>query len=408
LSGHKRFPEAFPYNDDEEKDNLFGSYRPFGGASTKEAAADLPTLVSFKAFDQPDGRTRWVLTSSGGFEDRDGEVVSTDFLRSCVAVADRSKERGPLLIFHVPGAKIGTCDYQAVVGEPGFLLESGLFDDSEAGRRAASYYKAHAKETGASIKFLYANLSQDGVYAPPGVILERSLMRRERAAFPWSGLQLSEVNEMAKISREKRDELEAVLGEELAVSILDQLDANAEALKQAGVRAKAATPEDGDEDEMDDETTEAAATPEVEAEVPVPEDEDEDEMEKAAKAAPPVEGGEYELVLTEDALNAVAEKAASAISAQLDQLAGQLRAALDDVKTLRTVVEKNAQDVEALKQTDEAKVAEKVANLPRATVRRLQAGEYRATQSKEAEEAKAGDDPMADDFLARLKRTVHE
>lgn len=220
---------------------------------------------------------------------------------------------------------------------------------------------------------------------------------------------------MAKISQEKREELEAVLGADLAVTILDQLDANAEMLKQAGVRAKAsAKPEDG-EDEEEEETTEAATTPEDEeapAKEVVPADEEDDEededMEKAAKT-PSLDGGEYELVLTEDALNAVAEKAAGAISAQLEQYSRQLQAALDDVKTLRTVVEKNAQDVQALKQSDEAKVAEKVANLPRATVRRLQAGEeYRATQSKEAEEAKAGDDPMADDYVARLKRFVHE
>ncbi len=376
----------------------------------EEKAADLPTLVSFKAFDQPDGKTRWVLISSGGFEDRDKEVVSTEFLRSAVAVADKSRQRGPLLIFHIPGAKIGECDYQAVVGEPGFLLESGTFDDTPAGRRAASYYKAHAKETGASIKFLYANRSPDGVYTPPGAILERSLMRRERAAFPWSALQLSEVSKMAKISQEKREELETVLGIDLAVTILDQLDSNAEMLKQAGVRAKAsAKPEDGEDE--DEETTEAA-TPDDEAPVdevvPADEEDDEEDMEKAAKA-PSLDGGEYELVLTEDALNAVAEKAAGAIQGQLDQIAAALKAALDDVKSLRTVVEKNAQDVQAMKQSDEAKVAEKVANLPRATVRRLQAGdEYRATKSKEAVEAKAGDDPMADDWLARLKRVVHE
>jgi hypothetical protein len=218
---------------------------------------------------------------------------------------------------------------------------------------------------------------------------------------------------MAQISREKREALTDVLGEEMAVNILNQLDENAEMLKQAGVRAKAsAKPEDGEDE--DEETTEAAIDPEDEeapAKKVVPADEEDDEeeedMEKAAK--PSLDGGEYELVLTEDALNAVAEKAAGAISGQLEQLSRQLQAALDDVKTLRTVVEKNAQDVQALKQTDEAKVAEKVANLPRATVRRLQAGEeYRATQSKEAEEAKAGDDPMGDDWLARLKRVVHE
>lgn len=367
-------------------------------ANVEEKAEDAeeagPTLVSFKAYDQPDGRTRWVLISSGGFEDRDGEVVSTAFLESAVKSADRTGDRGPLLIFHVPGSNIGTTDYQAVVGDPGFLLESGLFDDTEAGRRAAAYYKAHAKETGASIKFLYANRSPDGIYTPPGAILERSLMRRERAAFPWSALELSEVTKMAKISREKREELETVLGEELAVGILDQLDASAEALKQAGIRSKEAA-----------ETTNQAADPEPDPEgspiLPIPGGE-------AAKEATPQEGGEFELVLTPEALEAVAEKAAGVIAQQLAQLAAQLNSALDGLTKLRTAVEKNAQDVQELKRGDDAKIAEKVAHLPRATLRQIQAPElYRATQAKEAQEAPEGAGPLVDP-LGHLKRFVYD
>ena len=395
-------------------------------ANVEEKAEDAeeagPTLVSFKAYDQPDGRTRWVLISSGGFEDRDGEVVSTAFLESAVKSADRTGDRGPLLIFHVPGSNIGTTDYQAVVGDPGFLLESGLFDDTEAGRRAAAYYKAHAKETGASIKFLYANRSPDGIYTPPGAILERSLMRRERAAFPWSALELSEVTKMAKISQKKREELETVLGQELAVGILDQLDANAEALKQAGIRSKEAAEQtkEAADPELDPESdgppalpipggeaAKEAADPELDPEsdgppaLPIPGGE-------AAKEATPQEGGEFELVLTPEALEAVAEKAAGVIAQQLAQLAAQLNSALDGLTKLRTAVEKNAQDVQELKRGDDAKIAEKVAHLPRATLRQIQAPElYRATQAKEAQEAPEGAGPLVDP-LGHLKRFVYD
>jgi hypothetical protein len=132
-----------------------------------------PTFSELKVYDAPDGRKRWVLVSSGGFEDRDKEIVSTAYLESAVDYAERSKERGPLLIWHIPGSDVGTCDYQAIVGEPGMLLESGLFDATPRGERAAAYYRQKAADTGASIRFLWANRTADGVFLPPVMILER-------------------------------------------------------------------------------------------------------------------------------------------------------------------------------------------------------------------------------------------
>ena len=201
-----------------------------------------PVFTQFKALKQADGRTRWVMTSSGGFEDRDGEIVSTAFLESAVKAADHTGNRGPLLIFHVPGSDVGTCDTQAVIGEPGFLLESGLFAETEAGQRAAAYFTEHAKEYGGSIKFLYVNRTPDGVYLPPGLIMERSVLPANWAAFPWSAITLKEVSEMAKgLSAEKRAELERVLGPDLAEQIVAGLDEGGEALKALGVRWKEVT-----------------------------------------------------------------------------------------------------------------------------------------------------------------------
>lgn len=339
--------------------------------------------ASFKAYTQSDGRTRFELVSSGGFEDRDGEIVTTKFLESCVDLADRTKERGPLLIFHVPGSAIGTVDCQAVIGDPGFLFETGLFDDSPDGRAAADYYTEHAKETGVSIKFLYANRTSDGVYTPPGVILERSLMRRERAAFPWSALDLSEVNnDMAKMSREKREELRAVLGSQRVAEIEEQLQDSAEALKQAGVRAKAVA---------EREIPSAAGGP---------------SEAKAASAPESLAGAEsFELVLTPDALDSIAAKAAASVGARIAALESQLQATLNGLNELRTAVEKNAQNLIALQRGEEEKIAEKVAHLPRATVRRLQAADMYRPTSKEAVDgdASSGDD----DYLQRMKKIVH-
>ena len=213
---------------------------------------------------------------------------------------------------------------------------------------------------------------------------------------------------MAKMSQEKRDELEEVLGEDLAVQIIDQIDASAEALKQAGVRSKeAAAASNGASSPRASSPPDGADGAEQAADAPAaPPQADAGQVAKEALVAAANAGDELEFVLTPDAMKEMAKEAAALVSVQLSDLAAQLKATLDGLTGLRAAVEKNAQDVLLLQQADEAKIAEKVANLPRATVRRIQAPEiYRATQK----EATAPDEAEATgDFLSRLKHIVHD
>lgn len=322
----------------------------------------MPTFMTFK---QADGRTRWMKVTSGGFEDRDREIVSTAFLESAVEFADQVKERGPLLLFHVPGARVGECDFQAVVGEPGFLLESGLFDQTEDGEKAARWYEEHpACEM--SLSFLYARKSKK-VYEPPGVILERSILPPGRAAFSWSGIQIEELEEMSKqITQEKQAFLEEVLGSDRAAAIVAALGEGAEQLKAAGIRWKeAATEPPAGEDTPAESGTPAAP----------------EQMSKGA-AAPATPGGgaeggdpvPQEILLSDEAVQAIAEKAALPLADQLKKLADVEKAtndALGGLTDLRAVLQKLSADVEALKRADDAKIAEKVRDLPRATVKAI-------------------------------------
>lgn len=368
----------------------------------------VPVFSEFKAYKQDDGRVRFVLVSSGGFEDRDGEVVSTAFLESAVKEADRTGARGPLLIYHVPGSNIGTVDMQAVIGAPGILLETGTFDDTPDGRRAAEYYLGHAsKETGVSIKFLYANQTPDGVFLPPGLIIERSLLPKDKAAFPWSALDIAEVQTMAKLSQAKQTMLEEVLGRDRAVDIIAQIETSAEALKEAGVRFKELSAP-----AVDGATEEAASEPDQATEQ-TPTDGPAGEATKEADASAELALGQlenFELVLSPEAIDAVAEKAAGAVREQLTGLQAQIQAlqgALDGQSALRTVVEKLAQDMDALKRADDLKVAEKVAHLPKATVRAMQAPQlYRATQAKAAEDDESEAAGGGETYLDLIQKTV--
>jgi len=319
-------------------------------APREEWVQVIPTFTALKVMTTPDGRARWFAISSGGFEDRDREVVSTAFLESAVKAADESGDRGPLLVYHVPGARIGGCDFQAVVG--GFLLESGLFDDSEAGRRAAEHLREHAKEYGVSIKFLYRNRTEDGVYEPPGLILERSVLPRDAAAFPWSAFDLKETEASKMIDERKKEELVKLVGEDEAERILGELEENTEILKQVGVRFKEVQdvgPEESGADGQEEEEPEGGA-----AEV------------KESGATGDVDG--YEIVLSPESLQAIAKELACDISAAVEE---KTAATMKAVEALQAAVESLAETVDRLARAEDERIEEKVRDLPRATLRRI-------------------------------------
>jgi len=283
----------------------------------------------------------------------------------------------------VPGAEIGACDTQVVVGQPGFLVESGLFNDTPDGRKAAAYYQEHAKETGCSIRFLYARKTADGVYFPPGLIFERSLLPRERAAFPWSGITVEGVGDMSKsIKDEARQQLVEVLGEERAKAIIDQLTAGSETLKDMGVRFKEITgeaeaPNRGNETEgeaVKEKETEAAEGTLLEA---VPE--------------------EFSVVLSPEAITAVAKEVRSGLN---DDMTALLEGVTQGLSDLKAVVTKMSDGVDQLTVAEDQRITEKVANLPRATVYRIQRPTQRAAE-------KDADSQVDKDLLARGKRALY-
>lgn len=298
----------------------------------------VPTFVEMKAFDQADGRTRWIAISSGGFEDRDGEVVSTAFLADAVKAADADGQRGTLDIWHIPGSDIGTCDWQAV--HAGFLVESGTFDDTPAGRAAAARVKEASDRYGVSIQFVFANRTPDGVYLPPGRIVKRSILPRDAAAFPWSGVTLKEWgNQKMIIDERKREELIRLVGEDEAERILAAVDVNAERLKQAGVRFK--------------EIASAAAPADP-------------EPARAAVGALPET---FDMELSDEALDALAEKTAARVVPLLDERLKAVAAVVDGLNTLRAAVDGLVAEIADLSRAEDERLAEKAANLSRAQVR---------------------------------------
>ena len=341
-----------------------------------EDRGQTPVRIGLKVFSQADGSKRWLSVSSGGYQDREREIVSTAFLEDAIERAEQMNDRGDLRIYHIPGSRIGGCDYQAV--SDGFLLESGLFDDNRAGKAGAAFVEAHP-DTKISIGFAYRHRTADGVYIPPGIILERSILPPDAAAFPWATITLTETD-MTTITEAKRKALDDILGEEVAGEVLTGLEAAAKNLQESGVRFKEMTDEPGNE------TGEAV----TEAVAPV----DEPVAELAAEVAPvaaiePALGGgggsaqaqpeqlmDMDFELSEQALDDIASRLWGRIEGLMTKSITPL---VDQVGELRTVTKAMSADVARLSETEDARIAEKAADLPRATVRRI----LRPTQRSE-------------------------
>lgn len=233
------------------------------GAATAEAS---PTgLESFFVVKQADGRTRWVAFSSNSFIDREKEIVSHDALADAVGFADRTGRRGPLRLFHVAKADVGTCDFQAIEGR--FLIESGTFDPTPAGRSAEKYFLGCKERMGISIGFAYRADTFDGRVYRQARIFERSVAPWSRVANPYTGFTLNGAQEMDKA---KQDWLAEVLGPELSGRIIEGAEkatGELEALvsfkaeqdsSKEGEAAKAKMPMDGGDGDAEDATDNGA------------------------------------------------------------------------------------------------------------------------------------------------------
>lgn len=367
--------------------------------------------AGFKAVKQEDGSTRWFMLSSGAFEDRDGEIMSQAFIESALEFAEKTQQRGTLNIWHVPHSDIGTCDFQALVGNPGVLIESGLFDDTPAGQRAAAYYGEHGSEQGGSIEFAWKYQTPDGVYTAPGVIVRRSILPMQRAAFPWSALVVKE-NEMAKRRAEVVTEFARVLNvsEEAAEQVLEHLESGANDLKEYGVRWKEAAADETPAAAEVAPTTEAVAeqaqeTPAAEPAAAVEAVQVETTLEQTAEP--------LEVVITPDTLATIVAQAVAAVQPTLSALEAKINEIAQTILTMGqqqlsvATASKELQDtVAALKAADDDKIAAQVRNLPRATVKGLAATAQRPSQRTPDAElvAQAANE---DSMLERARKTLY-
>lgn len=161
--------------------------------------------------------TRWIAFSSNGFRDRTGEIIATKALEDAVEKASNKEAHGPLRLYHVDGADVGVCDFQAVHDR--FLIESGTFDDTEIGRKALDYVRTTDEKQGVSIGFIYPKDRFDGeVYDGEIRIVERSLAPWEDVCNPWTSFESLEG--VTSMNDAQRAYLDRVAGPEFASKLI--------------------------------------------------------------------------------------------------------------------------------------------------------------------------------------------
>lgn len=180
-----------------------------------ENTVTLPANRGFKVYRDLEGDLRWLSLSSNAFEDLDKELFTTKALEEAIEHADKTGERGPLLIYHVPSAVVGQCDYQAMAGR--FLVESGTFDDTPLGNKAVEYFMNSDEEHQVSIGYEYRlGDEEDGIYEWTR-IKERSVCPYGAAANPWTDFKVIGENPM---DARKTEALEKIFGKELAAGVI--------------------------------------------------------------------------------------------------------------------------------------------------------------------------------------------
>lgn len=194
----------------------------------------------FTVYKDLDGRDRWAAITTTAYQDKDQEWISRKAIRAVVAAGDSGAPRGPLRFWHVPGLDLGDCDYQAALGDGRMLLESGTFRS-----KAAAKIGQEAARRGYQMSpgFVHTRNEPRGGVFDSIALFERSFVPPGRASNPYTRLL---TKERRMLTKEKREEFEALAGDTEGRALLQQLLSQAEtttkAADQAGAVYKDAPP----------------------------------------------------------------------------------------------------------------------------------------------------------------------
>lgn len=222
----------------------------------KTKAIDLATFKGgFKAFEH-DGKDYWLTFTANAFKDKEEEVFTTKALGEYVAEVDKgipaeikallekiglpSTDQGELWLAHIPGSRIGAPMWKGV--EDRFLIEVGLFDDTELGKAAAAHFKECGDDYRTSHGYLYhPGDKEKGIYHWLWKF-ETSPLLAGWESNPWTGISII-AKEAKTMDDKKKAWLVETFGQKLADDILAKAQEASKSLEDLGITFKGEPPE---------------------------------------------------------------------------------------------------------------------------------------------------------------------
>lgn len=196
-------------------------------ADSKEWGAPIGLLLTKQA----DGRLRWFARYSNAWQDRDGEIATEAGHKEYIEWAYGNKTFPQLWLWHTPGTRIGEADWLEF--SDGFAHASGLIDQ---GKEAAAQQLASQKELGVSHGFVSV---QSGKDIHRYRTFEISVLPLKRAAVWTTDFNvIGKEAEAVAFTKDKREFLVGVIGEEAVKQLEAGTEKAAASLKQLGVAYK--------------------------------------------------------------------------------------------------------------------------------------------------------------------------
>jgi len=182
-------------------------------------------------FKQDDGRYRWIGVVSNHYRDRDipKEIISGAAHKEYIEWAGENNKFPALLLWHVPGSKIGQADMLDFAD--GFLVGSGLFDDDK--QDVAKRLAEGTDELTMSHGFVKLKYDPEKVITDRYRMLEMSITPAGAEANPWT--RFGTMKEDPMLSEVKKMFLVDKLGAEWVAAFEGSLDDLRKAAEASGV-----------------------------------------------------------------------------------------------------------------------------------------------------------------------------
>ena len=354
-----------------------------------------------RIFKTSDGEYRWVAISSSAFEDRTGETVSTKAIDYSLKIAN--DDYGELRLYHLPGSKVGTCDGSMRVGM--FLVETGIFDDTDAAVSVRSTVNEHPDKYGVSIGFKYRPEDLINEHYDKIKIFERSIVEEPDAAALFTSIKLvgSEVS-MGKDKDLMVQKLTKMLGgdAELASSVYDKAtDIGIKMQMQAG--EELGFKENEDVEPVEDVDLEEESKDEEVQEESVEESEEEVVEEEPAEESEEVNVKDFVLELDLPTIQSLAKEIAERMpSPEQDAI----KSVETQLKSLQNGLDSIGKIVNHLLKSDEDKLQEMQKQLPRVKLGYRASSETETKTTAPEEVATKEQPPVVDQSLADSISTI--